>query len=539
MSENEIIELATSKDNPGYLNSGVTGISNQGSPDMGGIVLPPPKKKELNFERGVPFFFPFSTQYHDKWEYWRTNKITIPQLETMRQEDPQARALFNLLTLPIRSALKTASIVPADGQMGGSEEADFIDLMLNLPKTVGGMEIPLNLMIAQMLLGTFHGLAAFELVYWVPDKGPLKGMYTLRKAAYRPPETIQALFDDKNQVAGYRQRTFTRGQVIDVEIPIEHTMNYVCNAAENQVYGVSMFESAFSAYNQKTKLLWLANLAAQKGAVGTRIGHMPPNPTKADKDNFLLQLRNFGATQYMAIPIDYDVTSLHETGTFDFLGLINYYNNQMSKSILAGFFDEDKGAGKNGSAVVDLSKGDDDSLFIQLLETVMDDIAAVINTQLIPRFIMWNFGTAKYPTFKWGPFTDEKKAAVRNMFNLIATAGQNMNCSLEFLHATERAMADDLGYDIDYDTVQKRWDEQAKEAEATAAAAFLASQQAPIPGQALTGQPPAQAGTGAPPSPKPTNSGNPSPNTPPVQGGAGSKGGKDGPSDGSVKPISK
>lgn len=538
MSEDQIVELATSKDNPGYLNSGVTGVSNQGSPDMGGISLPPPKKQELNFERGVPFFFPFSTQYHDKWELWRTDKVTIPQLEVMRRTDPQARALFHLVTMPIRAALKTATIVPADGQMGGSEEADFIDLMLNLPKTVGGMEIPLNLMISQMLLGVYHGYSAFEMVYWVPDKGPLKGMYTLRKAAYRPPETLIALFDDKNQFAGYRQRTFTRGQIIDVGIPAEHTLNYVCNASEGLTYGVSLFESAFSAYNQKTKLLWLANLAAQKGALGTRVGHMPPNPPKADKDNFLMQLRNFGITQHMAIPIDWDVTSLHESGTYDFLSLINFYNNQMSKSILAPFFDEDKGGG-NTSPVVQLDKGNDNSYFLQLLETVMDDMAAAINTQLIPKFIDWNFGTGKYPTFKWGPFTDEKKAAIQNMFNLLATAGPQMNCSLEFLHATERNMAEQLGYNIDYDTLQKQWDEQAKEAQAAAAASFLAAQQAPIPGQNLPGQPPAVAGSGAPAPAKPTNSGNPSPNPPPVQGGAGSKGGKDGPADGSVKPISK
>src|SRR6185503_8954408 len=403
MSDEQILELATAKDNPDYLNSGISGPTNMGAPNPAGIVLPPPKKKELNFERGVPFFFPFTTQWHDSWQLFKNDKVTIPQLEVMRRTDPQARALFNLITLPIRAALKTATIAPVDGQDGGQEEADFIDQMLHLPPNVGGMEIPFNLVMAQLLLGVFHGFSAFELVYWVPDRGPLKGKFTLRKAAYRPPENMIVLLDDVGSLKGWRQRSFFNGHVIDVMIPAEHSISYVCNSSENLYYGVSMFEAAFQSYNAKQKLIYLVHLAAQKGALGTRVGHMPPNPNAEDKNNFLTALRNFGVTQYMAMPIDYDVTTLQESGHFDFLSLLNYHNNQMSKSILAGFFDDDKGSGANDSTLVDFSK-QDDSLFIQLLETVMDDIAYVINTQLIPRFIDWNFGSSKYPTFKWGPF---------------------------------------------------------------------------------------------------------------------------------------
>lgn len=531
---NEILELATQKNNPTYLNSGVTGDSKQGVPAGGAIgILPPPKKKDLNYEIGVPFYFPFSTQYHDMWEKWRTDKVTIPQLEAMRRTDPQARALFNLITLPIKAALKTATIIPAEGQLGGSEEAQFIDLMLNLPPTVGGMEIPLNLLISQMLLGTFHGFSTFELVYWVPTRGPLKGMVTLQKAAYRPPETLLALFDENNSWRGWRQRTFTRGHIIDVHLPVENLLTYVCNAAEDMTYGVSMFESAFSSYNQKTKLLWLAHLAAQKGALGTRVGHMPPNPNKADKDNFLLQLRNFGVEQYMAVPIDYDVTSLQESGHFDFLSLINYHNSQMSKSILATFFDDNKGAGAADQQVVDLGQGQDDSLFIQLLETVMDDMAAAINYQLIPRFVDWNFGSGKYPTFKWGPFTDDQKAAIQNMFNALSISGQNMNCSLEFLHATERKMADQLGLPVDYDTVQKRWDEQTKLANEAAKQAYQNAAYSPV---TMPGTPPPLSGTAASPT-APVNTGNPTPNSPPVQPGAGTTGPSNASPSGDVKPI--
>lgn len=512
----QIAALANSKDNPDYMNSGITGKSNMGAPNPAGLTIPPPKQKELNFERGVPFFFPFSTQWHDSWELFKTDKVSIPQLEVMRRTDPQARALFNLITLPIRAALKTAKIAPIDGMDGGEDEADFIDKMLNLPPTVGGMEIPFNLVMAQILLGVFHGFSAFELVYWVPDRGPMQGKFTLRKIAYRPPENMIVLLDSQGGLKGWRQRSFFQGHVIDVLIPAEHSIVYTCNAAESLYYGVSMFEAAFQSYNAKQKLLYLAHLAAQKGALGTRIGHMPPNPNAADKNNFITQLQNFGVNQYMAMPIDWDVTTLQESGRFDFLSMINYHNNQMSKSILAGFFDDDKGAGVNDATLVDFSK-QDDSLFIQLLETVMDDIAYVINNQLIPRFIDWNFGTGKYPEFKWGPFTDEQKAAAQTIFNMLATAGPNLTVSPAFLHELEKMIANILGLPVDYDAQEKQWDQQDAQNQALSKLNF--QQSVAETKQAITvAEQPVVQGQAAPTAPKSsTNSGNPSPNPPPPQ----------------------
>jgi hypothetical protein len=458
-SSSEMIELATAKDNPGNINSGVSGVSNMGAIGDAGKIIPPPKVKELNFERGVTFSFPFSTQYQDTWEVYKTDKVTIRQLEVMRRTDGQARALYYLITMPIRAALKTATIVPADGQLGGSDEADFIDLMLHLPPAAGGMVIPLDQMMDQMLLGTFHGFSAFELVYWVPKKGPLAGKIALRKAAWRPPETVNFLINDQMEFAGFRQRTYIHGQYVDVKIPDTTAMVYTCNAAESPLWGVSMFEAAFYHYDKKVKLYYLAHIAAQRGAVGTRIGTMPPNPNHADKENFIKGLSQLGVNSYMAVPIDWTVTSMQETGTFDFLSYINHHNNQMSKSILAGFFDDDTGSGPSDSTVVDFSQ-QDDSLYIQLLQTIMNDTASVINNQLIPRFVDWNFGTEKYPTFHWGPFTDQQKAAIQTTFNILAAAGTNITVSEQFLHALEVHMANELGLPVDYDSLQKIWDTQ-------------------------------------------------------------------------------
>jgi hypothetical protein len=453
---NDYVELATQQQNPNFANSGATGKSNMGVIGDSGLIVPSPKKKELNFELGVTYSYPFATQYHNLWEIWKTDKVTILQLEVMRRTDGHARSLYRALTLPIVSALKTSYVMPVDGMEGGQDEANFIELMLNLPPASGGMVVTLNKFIRQMLLGVFHGFSAFEMVYWVPSRGPLAGKITLKKASWRPADTVHFLTNPQNEFAGWRQRTFVNGRYIDVLLPHETALVYTCNSEESPFYGVSMFESAFWHYDKKVKLYYLAHLAAQKGAIGTRIGHMPPNPNKADKEHFLQQLNQLGVKQFMAMPLDWDVNVIQETGKFDYISLIEHHNHMMSESVLAGFMDGNATGGN--SPQVDFST-QDDTLFIQMLETVMDDLADVINNQLIPRFIDWNFGTGKYPTFHWGPFTDEQKDAIRLTVNQMALA-PTINMAPELWQALQVKWAKDLGINVDFDSIQGQWDQQ-------------------------------------------------------------------------------
>ena len=84
---------------------------------------------------------------------------------------------------------------------------------------------------------------------------------------------------------------------------------------------------------------------------------MKPNPNASDKNNFVKALANLGLAQCMVVPYaDWTVTNLKEEGTFDFLGLINHHNSQMTKSVLAAWFDEAQGAGEGDSTLVDFGK---------------------------------------------------------------------------------------------------------------------------------------------------------------------------------------
>lgn len=431
-------------------------------PDIGEL----PKKEDLGIELGVEFNLPFATPYNDGMSTKdKENKAlrellreegedlgpSVSQLVAMRRLDGQARALYRLLTLPIRAALSKSTFVPAEG---GEAEAEFIDLQFNLPPASGGMSVTFHKFMAQMLQGLFDGFAPFEQVYDYATYGPLKGKYVLRKLAYRQPSTITVIEDEDGHFQGFRQRAYRDGKTIDVHIPRDRAFYFAAQEEERKYYGVSFFQSAFYHYDKKIKMYYIAHLAAQRAAVGTRVGTVPANATANDKRTFSQNLSNLALAQWMLVPDGYKVEMLKEGGSFQFLEYINHHNNQMSKSILANFFDKDSG-GASDQALVSFGQPGD-TMFVLMLRAIMDDIANSINHYIIPRLIDWNFSGGKYPTFQWAELTDEQKAIISTTFDKLATAGEGVNVSPEFLREMEKKMAAEMGLEIDWDEVEAR-----------------------------------------------------------------------------------
>jgi len=412
---------------------------------------------------------PFAVPYRDSYEIFRDDPVTIRQLQSMRRQDGQARALYRLITMPIIAALRSAVIAPpeqyepiggtASSEQGqdddASEETEFTHNLFFLPASAGGMTHTFSHFIRRMLLATFDGFSGFEMVYWVPKTGPMKNKITLRKIDWRPSETLTFLLDGQGEFNGFRQRTYFQGRTIDVKIPKDRAFYFSNSEEERAFYGISLFESAFFHWDKKSKIYFITHLAAQRAAVGTRIGTMPPNPAKQDKINFVNALKDLGMTQYIVVPSqDWTVTSLNESqgASFDYLGLINHHNNQMSKSVLASWFDEDTGKGKSESTLVDFGTQNDET-FMMMETAIMDDIAAKINNHIIPRFIDWNFGTGRYPQFRFGTLTEEQQSAVQDTFDKIATAPPG-TISSEFIMQLEKKMSKILGLEIDYAPIE-------------------------------------------------------------------------------------
>ncbi len=424
-------------------------------PTPPGQVVPKPKP---DVQVGVSSFLPWQTPYKGMWEALRTDEVTVKQLMAMRKSDGQARALYRLLTLPIRAALKTATYLPEDGQEGGEEEALFIQQMFTLPASGGGMQVPVGRFLAQMLMALFDGFTAFEMVYQKPTKGPLKGKYTLAKMAHRPSDTLTFILDDQSDWVGLRQQTMYQDRQIDVVIPAEHAFYYAANEEERPYYGQSYFLAAYRHWESKYKLYVISHIAAQRAAVGTRVGTLPPNPSNEEKTDFQRALADLGIAQWMTIPEGFSVDSLKEFTGFDYLSYINHHNSQMSKSILAAFFDDSQGTGGDAS-LVDFGR-QSDALFMMMLQTIMGEIEEAINSRIIPRFIDWNFSSGKYPRFQFGSLTEEQKSALVDLFKTLAVAGQSLTIRPEFVHELEKQISEEFGLEVDWETVEQEMEEE-------------------------------------------------------------------------------
>jgi len=418
------------------------------------MATPKPRSMvQVGFDDNMPFTEP----YNGSHLVHKHSEVTVQQLVRMRRTDGQARALYRLVTLPIRAALQTATFVPAQIEEGGESEAEFIEQLFTLPPNAGGMSVPLTRVIAQMLQAVFDGYSPFEMVFWQPKTGPLKNKWTLKKLNYLPADTVKFLVTEDGSFDGFRQVTQKPGgKILDVKIPREACVYYAAQEEENKFYGLSYFESAYYHYDKKVKLYYLMHLAAQRSAVGTRVGTVPEDHDPAELAAFRQGISDIGVAQWMTKPETYLVELLKETGNFDFLSYINHHNSQMSKSILAAFFDENQGTGGDAS-LVDFGK-QTDSLFVMMLQTIMTEIASIINHYIIPRFIDWNFKSGKYPEFRWGPFTDDDKDAIQEIFKAIAGI-QGGNFTPEFAREIEKKISDQLGLEIDYETIEREEDE--------------------------------------------------------------------------------
>jgi hypothetical protein len=436
--------------------------SNNGGPKARVSGVQPKPKADL--EVGVSSFIPWQTPYKDMWEALKTEDVTVRQLVAMRRTDGQARALYRLITLPIRAALKTMTIIPEEGVDGGEDEALFIQQMFTLPSTGGGMQVPFGRFIAELLMAIFDGFEAFEKVYWQPKTGPLSGKWTLKKLAHRPSEQLTFLLNNNSEFVGLRQQTMYHDRQVDVVIPAQDIVYYAANEEERPFYGISYFNAAYKHWEAKFKLYVVAHIAAQRAAVGTRVGTMPQNPSTEEKREFQAALANLSIAQWITVPENWKVESLKETTGFDFLAYINHHNSQMSKSVLAAFFDDSQGTGGDAS-LVDFGR-QSDALFLLMLRTIMGEIEEVINNQIIPDFIDWNFDSGKYPLFRFGQMTEEQKGALLDVFKALAVVSPDAtNVAPEMWKEIEKQIAEEFGLEVDWEAVEQREEEEAAQAE--------------------------------------------------------------------------
>ena len=421
----------------------------------------------------------------------RPEAVPLDKLVEMRRRDGQTRSLLRLFTIPILACLKESEWVAPEDEDKAEEEVQFANDMFNLPPQAGGMTSSKYKIVKHLLLAILEGFSVMEEVRQIPTEGPLKNKVTLRKLAHRDSRTIRFLVDSNGGFNGVKQTAYRPGgEAFSVAIERDKCLVYTCNEEENPFYGVSMFESAWYHYEVKTKLYFIAHIAAQMAAVPGRIGHYPMGTGPVKRAEFQNALAKFAFNASLSLPAEFTVEPFQSNSGFDFVKLIDHHSHLQAKSVLMHFADNE-----NRMVLIDNGSGDASAdMYVQLLNSIMDDLAALFTTYLMPKYIDWNFGTGVYPIFRFGALTDSARDAIKELFTVAMTAGM-LNSTPEFVREMEKKLATRLGLDINYEEIEKIEDEAAEQQ------ALAAEEQAKIAEEQMKADQEAAAAGGAPAGP--------------------------------------
>ena len=370
--------------------------------------------------------------------------VSLEQLIFMTRNDGQARGILNAIKYPVR--MSRPKIKPSkDG--GGEKEAQFIEKNLLRSPAEGGMQTSLRVVIARMALAVRDGYKIFEKVWKYED-----GKYWLDKLAYRSTLCTKLTYDSHGGINGAHQNTTFQDRIVNVKWKKDKLAYFVYNAEENPYIGDSDFYPVFYHYDKKHKLYSIAHLAYQLNAVPIRIGTHPTNLKDTSLEKFRNSLRALGTSVAMTMPKDCEVDKFESDRKLsEFLPLIQHHDSMMTMAFLTQFMNLGQ-EGRGGSYAL---SSDQSNLFLMSLMSLLEDISEVFNTQIIPQLIDWNFGTKKYPTLIFSPFSDTIRSAIMDTFkNLLAARFPQV--SPEFALKMEESVAEELGIEIDYAAVEER-----------------------------------------------------------------------------------
>ena len=336
------------------------------------------------------------------------------EIEAMLRTDGHARAVEQVLTLPVRGA--RWEIEAGENDKG---ERDYAMDLLTRPGAEGGMQTPISNVIAQTCSAFLYRSSCFEKVFKLNDQG----MVVYDKIAWRPPTTCYlARSATTAQLEGFLQWTWTNiASFQRIYIPSAKAFTYLHGTHRDPILGSSDIEVTYRSFQTKQKLrfLWAAYLENQVVPKIVATKSNGSEQSAADLARKAATLKGGGAIGI----VEGDKLEAFESaqnGGAVFLQAITYLDDEMYASILANFLGLATATGVRGSSggaigqSLSLSQTD---FFLQNRHAAMTEMGDAITHQLVAPMIKWNFGAgASCPRFKFvslAPTSNITEAAIQ------------------------------------------------------------------------------------------------------------------------------
>lgn len=399
------------------------------------------EKPPLGREKGTPWGEDIAyggLEYGRAWEFPR---LDIAAIDKMLRRDGKAKALEDVLTLPLRSA--NWEITPAEGDSGQAEQ---IRAMLTRPAAAGGMSTPIGQVIAQATSAITYSKAFFEKVFKIHG-----GQVVYDKIASRPVSTCELGRDPRHgTLAGFRQHPWTPDGTLQpdenssyLHIPPKRSWVYVHGAHRDPLHGVSDMLVPLWCHETKIKVLWLWFLFAENTALPRAVvtGRESSQAKKTAK-NFA-QMKG-GAAIAVDKDTNIDPYESNSQGHQQYRALMEWLDDQMTGSVLASFMNLP--AKDSGSWA--LSK-DQSDLFVKARMGVARELAESVTNNVVADLAAYNWGAdAPRPRFE---FTSLLDVDVDQALSLLSTLGAAQSSPLpdDFVYELATKVASYLDLDVE------------------------------------------------------------------------------------------
>lgn len=433
----EVIELARAK--------GVT------LDRTGGVQLPnltPKQKKELlgaeigtSFDMYTRMFAAFSGGDVFEIGEWR-----VRDLDAMLSRDGTAKALEQVLTLPIRSAAYSFQAAPGD--------TGELDLILehfaspseavasgNLGETtgpVGACAPGLRTIIGQMSMASIYRKAFFEKRYIVDDQGIVR----LTDLAWRPPATCEVKRDEHTaKFDGFRQRAwwfFSDPSIAKkrfakewgknftgyLDIPKQRAFVYIHGQHRNPLIGTSDMDVAYWVYKQKLKLMFLWWQFLENQSLPKIAAYGADQDQADDNADAIASMRSSAVGGFLRPPSGqklFDIIEASGQGAAQFRDALNFLDNFQTLSILAGFLNLPSAA-MLGRGSYALSESQTD-FFNKSRQGVIYEMQEAFTRDVIAPIIILNRGPdAAIPRLTSSALSSVDTAQILSVFSQLAVA---------------------------------------------------------------------------------------------------------------------
>lgn len=448
---------------------------------------PEPMTKELvtqaeDLERGTPF--DWNGLGETPWTQLADDEFlvtTMPEREwiedcaKMLKAGGQPAAVEKALSLPIRSANLTIEKPEKD-----KGQTEFVREVLYSGGQSDGMQPDLVGIVAQMAMAIAYKRTYHEIEWTTGSDG--RSRY--KKVAWRPPATCEPIRSLANgDLMGFRQMIDSRvwadprfrrevvkvgndrwDQFGYVRIPANRAVVHIHGQHRDPVNGISDLAVTHWAWKlqQKILLMWATFL---DGASLPKVTAYGENPTEANAmARTIASLRGSGVVGLVRPPnLDpsikpYDVLDNSGAGAAQFAEMINYLEQQMTKSVLAGFLDLTSNATRGiGSYAL---SADQSGLFLTSRQAAAKELGATVTRQLIAPLVRVNFGSkAAVPRLVFEQMGQEQSTLAMQMLQQLGSV-QNVSVPPGFLDLLIERVSQFL--DLPDDKVEKLLKEHAE-----------------------------------------------------------------------------